>query len=95
MKVKDLFSPGKSIWIIGIGGLGSYCIQYAKIFSSGATVIVFGRHNQKLELSENFGWLYVKIKDKYGSIQREVDSLTNNKGIDIILDCVSLKDTIK
>jgi D-arabinose 1-dehydrogenase-like Zn-dependent alcohol dehydrogenase len=42
--MKDILGLGKSIGIIG---LGSYSIQYAKIFSSGASVIVFGRNNQK------------------------------------------------
>lgn len=31
-KVKNLLGPGKSIGILGIGGLGSYGIQYAKIY---------------------------------------------------------------
>lgn len=94
-KVKDILGPGKSIGIIGIGGLGSYGIQYAKIFSSGASVIAFGRNNQKLELAQNFGADYiVNIKDKnLESIQREVNSITDNKRIDIILDCVGLEET--
>lgn len=94
-KVKDNLGPGKSIGIIGIGGLGSYGIQYAKIFSGGASVIAFGRNEQKLELAKNFGADYtVNIKDKnMESIQREVNSINDNKGIDIILDCVGLEET--
>ena len=94
-KVKDVLGPGKSIGIIGIGGLGSYGIQYAKIFSSGASIIAFGRNNQKLELAQNFGADYiVNIKDKdIESIKREINSITDNKGIDIILDCVGLEKT--
>ena len=94
-KVKGILGPGKSIGIIGIGGLGSYGIQYAKIFSSGASVIAFGRNSQKLELAKNFGADYiVNIKDKdIESIQKEINSINNNKGIDIILDCVGLEET--
>jgi alcohol dehydrogenase, propanol-preferring len=86
-KVKDILGPCKSIEIVGIGGLGSYGIQYTKIFSSGASVIAFGRNNQKLELAQTFGAGYtVNIKDKdIESIQKEVNSITDNKGKSLII----------
>ena len=60
-KVKNLLGPGKSIGIMGIGGLGSYGIQYAKILSAGSIVIALGRNNQKLELAWNLVQIILQI----------------------------------
>lgn len=54
-KVRKLLGPGKTVAILGIGGLGSYGIQYAKILSLGSKVIALGRNDKKLELAQNFG----------------------------------------
>src|SRR5687767_6237209 len=64
-KVKHVVGPDKSIAIIGIGGLGSYAIQYAKILSAGSTVLAFDRNDDKLELAKQNGADHViNIKNK-------------------------------
>ncbi len=52
-RVKNILGPGKSIAILGIGGLGSYAIQYAKILSSASTVLAFDRNDDKLDLAKH------------------------------------------
>jgi propanol-preferring alcohol dehydrogenase len=96
-KVKNLLGPGKSIGILGIGGLGSYGIQYAKILSAGSVVIALGRNNQKLELAREFGADYsVNIKDKTNEqVRHEIKELTHGRGIDVVLDTVGLENTTK
>jgi alcohol dehydrogenase, propanol-preferring len=40
--------PDRVLAVIGIGGLGAYAVQYAKLLSSGAMVVAFGRNDEKL-----------------------------------------------
>ena len=96
-KVRNLLGPGKAIAILGIGGLGSYAIQYAKIFSAGSTVIALGRNNKKLELAQEFGADHVvNIKGKSNDqVRKEIDNVTRGKGIDVILDTVGLEQTVQ
>ena len=94
-KVKNLLGPGKSIGMIGIGGLGSYGIQYAKILAAGSIVVALRRNNQKLELAREFGADYsVNIKDKTNEqVSHEIKELTYGRGIDVVLVTVGLEDT--
>jgi propanol-preferring alcohol dehydrogenase len=52
-KVRNFLGPGKSIAIVGIGGLGHYAVQYAKILGQSADVIALDRKEEKLQLAEN------------------------------------------
>ena len=54
-KIRHLLGPDKSIAVVGIGGLGSYGIQYAKIIGQSANVIAIDIDDTKLELAERFG----------------------------------------
>ena len=39
----------------GIGGLGSYGVQYARLLGGGATVVTFARSDEKLALTKENG----------------------------------------
>jgi propanol-preferring alcohol dehydrogenase len=54
-KVKHILGPGKSIAIIGMGGLGAYAVQYGRILSGGSTVLAFDRNDDKLDLAKRSG----------------------------------------
>ena len=54
-KVRHLLVPGGYIAIIGIGGLGSYAIQYAKILGSGANVVALDLRQDKIDLATELG----------------------------------------
>ena len=43
--------PDRVLAVIGISGLGAYAVQYAKLLSSGATVVAFGRNEEKLAVA--------------------------------------------
>jgi threonine dehydrogenase-like Zn-dependent dehydrogenase len=47
--------PDRVVAVIGIGGLGAYAIQYARLLSSGATVVGFGRSDEKLAVAKEYG----------------------------------------
>ena len=93
-KIKNLLGPGKSIAVFGIGGLGSYGVQYASILGGGSTVISMDRSDEKLELAHNCGSDYVINLKKISNIKGEVMKITAGKGIDVVIDCVGAESTI-
>ncbi|HXT84330.1 MAG TPA: alcohol dehydrogenase catalytic domain-containing protein, partial [Verrucomicrobiae bacterium] len=93
-KVKHLLGPGKNIAILGIGGLGSYGVQYAKILGGGSTVIALDRSDEKLDLAKKCGAdRTINLKDTT-NIKEQVKEITAEKGIDVVIDCVGLDETI-
>ena len=54
-KIRHLLEPGTNIAIVGAGGLGSYAIQYAKIFGADSSVMAIDVNDRKLELAKRFG----------------------------------------
>jgi propanol-preferring alcohol dehydrogenase len=93
-KIKQLLGPGKSIAIFGIGGLGSYGVQYASILGGGSTVISLDRSDEKLELAYRCGSDYMINIKKTSNIKDKVMEITAGKGIDVIIDCVGAENTI-
>jgi len=82
--------PNRTVAVTGIGGLGSYAVQYAKLFGAGATVVALGRSDDKLNVARQNGADHgINVKDKSsGAIQDELGRLTGRRAIDAILDCV-------
>jgi propanol-preferring alcohol dehydrogenase len=93
-KVKHLLGPGNTIGIIGIGGLGSYAVQYAKILGSGSTVIAMDRKDEKLELAKSCGADYLVNIGRDVDIENQIMGITRGKGVDVIIDCVGAESTI-
>ncbi|MGG6460359.1 MAG: alcohol dehydrogenase catalytic domain-containing protein, partial [Candidatus Eiseniibacteriota bacterium] len=93
-KVRHLLAPGKNIAIIGIGGLGSYAIQYANILGSGANVIALDLSQDKLDLALDVGANSIIKIDKDGNVKEEIDRVTKGDGFDVVLDTVSLESTL-
>jgi propanol-preferring alcohol dehydrogenase len=95
-KVKHVVGPGKSIAIIGIGGLGSYAIQYAKILSAGSTVLAFDRNDDKLELAKQNGADHViNIKNKKSEdIRAEINKATGRNEVNAAIDVIGTEESI-
>jgi len=93
-KVRHLLGPGKSIGIIGIGGLGSYGVQYAKLFGAGSKVVALDRNDEKLELAQRCGADKAVNLRTRENIKDKIMEYTSNKGIDVILDTVGTEYTI-
>ncbi|MFB4283906.1 zinc-binding dehydrogenase [Nonomuraea sp. MTCD27] len=47
--------PGRMVVVSGIGGLGGYGVQYARLLGDGATVVAFGRSDDKLAVARQNG----------------------------------------
>ena len=100
-KVRSILGPGKSIAVLGIGGLGYYAIQYAKILGQSAKVIALDTKDEKLELAKQIGADHVlkisssvESKSNSSKLKGEVSKITNGKGVDVIVDCVGAENTI-
>jgi alcohol dehydrogenase, propanol-preferring len=94
-KIRHLLVPGTNIAIIGVGGLGSYAVQYAKIFGAGSNVIAIDVDDRKLELAERFGADHVINSKMQQDIKKEVLQKTGGNGLDVVVDCVGSEETIR
>jgi propanol-preferring alcohol dehydrogenase len=97
-KLRDAgkLGPDRTVAVTGIGGLGSYAVQYAKLLGGGATVVAFARRDSQLDVARENGADYgINVKDKSTeAIQDELERLTGRKTVDAILDCVGSEDSI-
>jgi alcohol dehydrogenase, propanol-preferring len=97
-KIRHLLGPGKTIAIFGIGGLGSYAIQYAKTLGQSSTVIAIDRKEENLQLAEKFGADFVINVSNSQNIRSEIISnITEDRGtgVDVVIDCVGAEATIE
>jgi alcohol dehydrogenase, propanol-preferring len=92
--MKHMLGPGTSIAVIGMGGLGSYGIQYARLLAPNSTVIAIDRNHKKLSLAENFGADRTVNSVTTRNIRDEVLELTDGRGADVVLDTVGAENTI-
>jgi propanol-preferring alcohol dehydrogenase len=101
-KVRHLLGPGKTIAVFGIGGLGSYAVQYAKILGQSANIIGLDVNNDKLQLAEMMGADFTinisRYKASFSSsdngLKEEVLKITKRKGVDVVIDCVGAEETV-
>jgi alcohol dehydrogenase, propanol-preferring len=66
-KLRDAgaLGPDRVLGVFGVGGLGAYAVQYAKLLGAGATVVAFARHPDKLAIAREYGADHViSTKDK-------------------------------
>jgi NADPH:quinone reductase-like Zn-dependent oxidoreductase len=79
--------PGETILIIGIGGgVAGAALQIARRI--GARVMVTSGSNEKLELARSHGAAHA-INHREKDFAQEVQTLTDNRGVDVVLDCVA------
>lgn len=71
--------------VIGVGGLGSYAVQYLKLMTGGK-VIVANRSDAKLKFAKELGADYAIKSDK--NTAEEIMKLTNGRGVDACIDFV-------
>lgn len=98
-KLRDAgaLGPGRVLGVFGIGGLGTYAVQYAKLLGGGATVVAFGRNDDKLDAAKNLGADHV-INMKGKSLDNIRSELTRTVGIselDAGIDCAGAEESIQ
>lgn len=85
-------SLADTVAIYGVGGVGMYALQIAKL--SGAKVIAIGRNKEKLKMAESLGADYA-VNASTSKIKDEIKKITNGKGVDVMIDFVVSDETVK
>ncbi|MBO3747969.1 NAD(P)-dependent alcohol dehydrogenase [Streptosporangiaceae bacterium NEAU-GS5] len=89
--------PGRTVVVSGIGGLGGYGVQYARLLGDGATVVAFGRSDDKLAVATQNGADHTvntrgKTRDE---VRGELQELTGRGEIDAALDCSGAPESLE
>jgi propanol-preferring alcohol dehydrogenase len=95
-KIRHALGPGKVIAVMGIGGLGYYAVQYAKILGQTSDIIALDRQDERLQLAETVGADFTINTSTYEKqkIKEQVLRATNGRGVDIVIDCVGTESTV-
>jgi propanol-preferring alcohol dehydrogenase len=97
-KLRDAgkLGAGRTVVVNGIGGLGSYGVQYARLLGAGATVLGFARSDEKLAVAkENGAHHTVNVRDKsVEDVQNELEDLTGRRTVDAVLDCAGSPESL-
>lgn len=98
-KLRDAgaLGPDRVVGVLGIGGLGGYAVQYAKLLGGGARVVALARNAQKLAVAKEYGVdLTVGIKDKSVSdVKKELKAAFGQDDLDAVIDCTGAAEVIK
>lgn len=84
---------GESVVVIGCGGVGLSAITGAALAGAGQ-IIAIDRLASKLEMAKSFGATDV-IDGSNGDAIDQVRELTKGRGVDHVLECIGLKQTIE
>jgi propanol-preferring alcohol dehydrogenase len=97
LREAGVVGPDRMIGVIGVGGLGTYGIQYAKLLGSGATVVAFEKSDEKLAIAKEYGADHIiNTKGKStADIRLELQRATGSREIDAGLDCAGAEDSIR
>ncbi len=98
-KIRDAggLGPDRVIGVFGVGGLGAYAVQYAKLLGAGSRVVAFARSPDKLALATKYGADHtIAVKGKSaGDISAELQQATGQKKLDAIIDCVGAPEMMQ
>ena len=98
-KLRDAgaLGPDRVFGVFGIGGLGSYAVQYAKILGSGARVVAFARNPDKLAVAKDYGADHViSVRNKTSKeIAAELSKATGQSYLDAIIDCAGAPEMMQ
>jgi propanol-preferring alcohol dehydrogenase len=92
-----VLGPGRTVAVLGAGGLGVYAVQYAKLLGAGATVVALARTDDKLEVARRGGADHtINTRGKSADdVREQLAKLTGRGEIDGIIDCVGAEETIR
>ena len=96
LRQAGVFGPDRVVAVIGVGGLGTYAVQYAKLLSSGALVVAFARSEEKLKLAREYGAdVVINTRGKsICDIREELEKATGHREIDGAIDCAGAEESI-
>ena len=88
--------PDRVIGVFGVGGLGAYGVQYAKLLGGGGPVVAFARNKDKLAIAKKYGADHViAIGNKSAAdVAKELKQATGQADLNAILDCAGAHATV-
>ena len=89
---KSRLQPGETVAVFGTGGLGMSAVQLAQIMGA-LTVFAVDINTEKLALAERLGAvpIHADLTDPVAEIRR----LTGQRGVDVALEVIGLKQTME
>src|SRR5262247_3812112 len=98
-KIRDAggLGPDRMVGVFGIGGLGTYAVQYAKLLGGGATIVAFARNPDKLAIAKEYGADHIiSIEGKSSAdIAKELSKATGQGEVDAIIDCAGAPEMMQ
>jgi propanol-preferring alcohol dehydrogenase len=98
-KLRDAgaLGPDRIVGVMGVGALGTYGVQYAKLLGGGATVVAFARNAEKLKLAEELGADHTVNIDgrSIEEVRTELRKATGRDEIDAAIDCAGAEEMIQ
>ncbi|MEN4475499.1 NAD(P)-dependent alcohol dehydrogenase [Mycolicibacterium cosmeticum] len=97
LRAAGVLGPGRTVAVTGIGGLGSYGAQYAKLLGGGATVVAFARSDEKLKVARDNGVDHaISVRDKTtDEVRTELETLTGRPELDAVIECAGSRESIQ
>ncbi|CAJ2512048.1 Uu.00g076730.m01.CDS01 [Anthostomella pinea] len=93
--VVQRLKPGTSAALIGIGGLGTYGVQFIKLMTA-ARVFAVDNAEGRLKVARDVGAdETVRFEDDGKRASEQIMSLTKSRGVDAIVDFVGTAETLK
>ena len=98
-KLRDAgaLGPDRVLGVFGIGGLGGYAVQYARLLGGGAKVVAFARNADKLAVAKEYGVDHaIAIKGKSSAdIAKELEKATGQPELDAVIDCTGAPEMMQ
>lgn len=98
-KLRDAgaLGPGRVLGVLGVGALGTYAVQYAKLLGGGATVVAFARNEDKLAAAKALGADHViSTKGKaLADVRADLVRAVGQGEIDAGIDCAGAEEMIQ
>src|SRR6516164_3327395 len=98
-KLRDAgaLAPDRVVGVFGVGGLGGYAVQYAKLLGSGAKLVAFGRNPDKLNIARQYGADHViSVKGKSSAdVAKDLNQTVGQKDLDAIMDCAGAPEMMQ
>lgn len=98
-KLRDAgaLGPNRVLGVLGVGGLGAYAVQYAKLLGAGATIVAFARNPDKLAVAKEYGADFVisTHNKSIETIRKELNKAVGQAELDAVIDCAGAEEMIR
>ncbi|MFJ4445127.1 NAD(P)-dependent alcohol dehydrogenase [Pseudomonas sp. NPDC089422] len=92
-----VLGPNSILAVNGLGGLGMYAVQYAKLLSGGSVVVALARSDEKLAIAKEFGAdVTINVKGKsLEQVRKDLIRETGRGEFNAVIDCSGAEESIR